>query len=58
MRMFVWITWCAVLGALLSIFGLHISENPIWFLLIDGAFLAASWNAFNIVWPDVPKENS
>jgi len=51
MRLIVWLIWCAVLGAMLSAFGINVVDNTIWFFLVDGAFLMASWTAFNMIWP-------
>ena len=57
MRMTVWLIWCAVLGALLSAAGINVIDNTVWFFVIDGAFLMASWTAFNMIWPVNHSEN-
>ncbi|MEN6623694.1 MAG: hypothetical protein ABFD50_19370 [Smithella sp.] len=54
MRITVWLIWCMVLGGGLGAFGINALDTPIWFLLIDGALLIASWNAFNLIWPARP----
>jgi len=51
MRMIVWLVWAVILGGILGAAGVRVTEHPIWFILIDGAFLMASWNAFNLLWP-------
>ena len=51
MRLIVWLIWCGIVGALISAFGPNVVDDTIWFLLIDGALLFASWHAFNIIWP-------